>query len=273
MDGCSKMKRYYCQLNALLNRFPTLPERQMLSFSWKDAYTNSSTSVTDIRQEMAVVLYNIGALHTQLGAEEQRNTPDSMKIACTHFQCAAWAFENLKEKGNITSEMTDMAADLLIFINKICLAQAQECILEKSLSDNRKPGIVVKVASQIVNYYNSALAVIIASGDDGFLAEVVGGKQLKEWKRYLQFKTSYLSAILFLYQGLNSEEQKKMGERVTLYQLAFEKLEEAKKESKGMAKIDQISDALTFSMDVIEAKRKAAKNENEFIYHEEVSLI
>ncbi|KAG8275889.1 Tyrosine-protein phosphatase non-receptor type 23 [Homalodisca vitripennis] len=31
-----------------------------------------------------------------------------------------------------------------------------------------------------------------------------------------------------------------------------------------------IEEALTFTMDVVEGKRKAAKNENEFIYHEEV---
>lgn len=31
-----------------------------------------------------------------------------------------------------------------------------------------------------------------------------------------------------------------------------------------------IADALNFTNDVVEGKRKAAKNENEFIYHEEV---
>ena len=31
-----------------------------------------------------------------------------------------------------------------------------------------------------------------------------------------------------------------------------------------------MSETLTFTRDVVEGKRKAAKNENEFIYHEEV---
>lgn len=31
-----------------------------------------------------------------------------------------------------------------------------------------------------------------------------------------------------------------------------------------------MADALAFTTDVVEGKRKAAKNENEFIYHEEV---
>lgn len=50
-------------------------------------------NVTDIKYEMACILYNIGALHTELGAMDARNTPDGMKISCTHFQCAAWAFQ------------------------------------------------------------------------------------------------------------------------------------------------------------------------------------
>ena len=69
---------------------------------------------------------------------------------------------------------------------------------------------------------------------------------------------------------MNSEEQRKMGERVALYNAAAEKLEEARKESKGMCRIETINDALTFANDIIEGKRKNAKQENEFIYHESI---
>ena len=34
-------------------------------------------------------------------------------------------------------------------------AQAQECILEKSMSDNRKSTITTKIAAQIVVYYSN----------------------------------------------------------------------------------------------------------------------
>jgi tyrosine-protein phosphatase non-receptor type 23 len=42
---------------------------------------------------MACILYNIGALHTQLGSADPRISADGMKLSCTHFQCAAWAFQ------------------------------------------------------------------------------------------------------------------------------------------------------------------------------------
>lgn len=47
----------------------------------------------DIRFELMAIIYNIGALHSYLGAEDARSGSEGMKLACTHFQCAAWAFQ------------------------------------------------------------------------------------------------------------------------------------------------------------------------------------
>lgn len=218
---------------------------------------------------MAVVLYNFGALHTQLGAAASRSTEEEMKLACTHFQCAAWAFGYIRENYALATS-GDLMPELLIFMQQICFAQAQECILEKSLIDNRKAVLVAKVTAQIIEYYNTAFAALLVGSDEGTHGETVGWKLYKEWKKYVQFKIQYMSCILLLYQGQHSEEQQKMGERVILYQTACERLEEARKESKGMDNIQQINEALSFVGDVVETKRKSAKNENEFIYHEEV---
>ena len=61
--------------------------------SRKDILTNSNSKKIDYRSEFTTTLYNIGALHTQLGAAEDRTTEEGLKMACTHFQCAAWAFQ------------------------------------------------------------------------------------------------------------------------------------------------------------------------------------
>lgn len=50
-------------------------------------------TLADIRFEVVAVLYNIGALHSQLGAGDMRSTSEGLKLACTHLQCAAWAFQ------------------------------------------------------------------------------------------------------------------------------------------------------------------------------------
>lgn len=266
--GYNVIKRYYCQLHSLQNRFPIENDRNMVNFVWRDIYSNNTIQSTDIRHDMAVVLYNYGAIHTQLGASTARSSEEEMKLVCTLFQRAAWAFETVREKYQIATT-GDMYPEILIFMQNICFAQAQECILEKSLIDNRKSLIVAKVASQIIEYYNAAFAALLSGGEEGMIAEITGSRQFKEWRQYIQFKVQYTACILLLYQGQHAEEQQKMGERVTLYQAAFDRLEDARKEAKHLNNMPQVSETLAFVMDVVEAKRKAAKNENEFIYHED----
>lgn len=271
-ECCTTIKRYYSQLHSLQNRFPLSPDSEMLTFTWKDIYSGNVSYHNNIKYEMASILYNIAALHSKLGVEESRSDPESQKIACTHFQCAAWAFGEIKERyGHVLKN--DLTVELMIYMQQVSFAQAQECILEKSLADNRKAAIIAKVTAQVISFYNAAMSALFSQNEDGSIQDLVGSKVYKEWHRYIKFKSSYLSSILFMYQGQHSEEQRKMGERVALYNAACEKLEEAKKECKGMSKIEVINEALTLATDIIEGKRKNAKSENDFIYHESIPEI
>ncbi|XP_034230470.1 tyrosine-protein phosphatase non-receptor type 23 isoform X2 [Thrips palmi] len=268
--GVANLKRYYCQLHFLMSRFPMVKDgAAAITFGWRDVYVGIAYSVADIRYEISSVLYNIGALHTQLGMLDTRTTEDGMKMACTHFQCAAWAFQHLKDTYPPSTD-ADVAPDIMLFAYHLCLAQAQECILEKSMMDNRKASIIVKVAVQVVNYYSQAFNALKLSVSE----ESVGTKVYTSWRRLAKFKEIYYRCVIQLFQGMQAEEQQKMGERVAFYQLAHETLEEAIKLSKNLDKSDmnpkQVQEALSFTQDVVEGKRKAAKNENEFIYHEEV---
>lgn len=271
VTGCSALKRYYCQLHFLQSRFPMAKDgAAAVSFTWRDIYAGMVCTLADIRFEMVSILYNIGALHVQLGASDSRVTADGMKLSCTHFQCAAWAFQHLKDTFPQPAGV-DLAPDVMQFMYHLSLAQAQECILEKSMMDNRKATIIAKVAVQIVDYYNLAANTLdLISSDECSVSEILGAKIYKKWKRYVKFKIAYHSCVKLLYQGQQAEEQQKMGERVAFYQAASEKLEEAMKCSKGMDNIEAINESLTFTMDVVEGKKKAAKNENEFIYHEDM---
>lgn len=112
--------------------------------SRNDLYTGMAYTTGDIKHEMACILYNIGALHATLGAMDNHQTAEGMKMNCSHFQCAAWAFQHLNEKFPQPRE-TDLCHEIISFLATVCLAQAQECILEKSIVDSRKPAIVAKV--------------------------------------------------------------------------------------------------------------------------------
>ncbi|KAJ0182115.1 hypothetical protein K1T71_002837 [Dendrolimus kikuchii] len=268
--GLSAMIKYFCQLKAIQSRFPMVKGQPVaVTFTWKDLYAGMNCPLADIRFEMACILYNIGALHTQLGSSEPRTSADSMKAACTHYQNAAWAFQYLREQYPQLPGV-DVCPEIMKLLQEMCFAQAQECILEKSIQDTRKPSVVGAVATQVLFFYKNSIALLGSSTGSDNIHEIIGTKLYNYWYRFLSFKASYIGCIICLYQGMHAEEQQKMGERVAFYQQAVEKLAEARKLAKYIEPTQVTLEALTFTNDVVEGKRKAAKNENEFIYHEEV---
>lgn len=78
--------------------------------------------------------------------------------------------------------------EMMNFMKQICLAQAQECILEKSMLDNRKATIIAKVAVQVVDYYKKSLNIISNNTEDGSFADILGTKPYKKWCQYISFK-------------------------------------------------------------------------------------
>lgn len=269
--GCSLMKRYYCQLHFMASRFPMRENQEAaVLFTWKSLHSNSTIAMKDISLEMASILFNIGALHSHLGSSDTRITSEEMKMSCTHFQCAAWAFQHINEEF-MTGKSLGLSPVLMSFMCHLCLAQAQECILEKSMMDNRKAGITAKIAVQVVDYYKQSLSLLsVWPQDETSVSDVSGLKTYKYWNKFILFKVAYYESILLLFQGQMSEDQQKMGERVTYFEAALSKILEARKLSTGLENIDIINKALEFVNDVIETKARNAKKENEFIYHESV---
>ena len=79
VEGAATAKKYYCQLLFLKNRFK-IGSDSPFQFSWKDIYSNVKYSTSDINHELASVLYNIGALHSRLGSEEDRQARDETLV-------------------------------------------------------------------------------------------------------------------------------------------------------------------------------------------------
>lgn len=89
----------------------------------KDSYSNMVCSVPDIDFELMNILYNIGAIHSKLGSEDSRTTPEGMKMACTHFQCAAWAFQVklLKAFYKISSVLSFVRVSVQLSVFFLCV--------------------------------------------------------------------------------------------------------------------------------------------------------
>ncbi|KAM6967639.1 tyrosine-protein phosphatase non-receptor type 23 [Aplochiton taeniatus] len=262
-EGCSTLRKYFGQLHYLQTRVPLGPGQEAaVPISWTEIFSGKTVTHDDISYEQACILYNLGALHSMLGAMDNRVSEEGMKVSCTHFQCSAGAFSYLRDHFSHNFSV-DMSHQILNLNINLMLGQAQECLLEKSMLDNRKSFLVARISAQVVDYYKEACRALDNSDTASML-----GKIQKDWKKLVQMKIYYFAAIAHLHMGKQAEEQQKFGERLAYLQSSLDKLNEAIKLAKGQP--DSVLEALRFTMDVIGGKFNAAKKDNDFIYHETV---
>ncbi|XP_038138369.1 tyrosine-protein phosphatase non-receptor type 23 [Cyprinodon tularosa] len=262
-EGCSTLRKYFGQLHYLQSRVPLGGGQEAaVPISWTEIFSGKTVTHSDISYEQACILYNLGALHSMLGAMDNRVSEEGMKVSCTHFQCSAGAFSYLRDHFSHNYSV-DMSHQILNLNINLMLGQAQECLLEKSMLDNRKSFLVARISAQVVDYYKEACRALENSETASML-----GKIQKDWKKLVQMKIYYFAAIAHLHMGKQAEEQQKYGERLAYLQSSLDKLSEAIKLAKGQP--DSVQEALKFTMDVIGGKFNSAKKDNDFIYHETV---
>ncbi|KAM4821320.1 tyrosine-protein phosphatase non-receptor type 23 [Thomomys bottae] len=265
-EGCSVLRKYLGQLHYLQSRVPMgAGQEAAVPVTWTEIFSGKSVAHEDMKYEQACILYNLGALHSMLGAMDKRVSEEGMKVSCTHFQCAAGAFAYLREHFP-QAYSVDMSRQILTLNVNLMLGQAQECLLEKSMLDNRKSFLVARISAQVVDYYKEACRAL----ENPDTASLLGRIQ-KDWKKLVQMKIYYFAAVAHLHMGKQAEEQQKFGEQVAFFQSALDKLNEAIKMAKGQP--DTVQDALRFAMDVIGGKYNSAKKDNDFIYHEAVPAL
>uniref|UniRef100_A0A670ZMK2 Tyrosine-protein phosphatase non-receptor type 23 n=1 Tax=Pseudonaja textilis TaxID=8673 RepID=A0A670ZMK2_PSETE len=250
-EGCSILRKYLGQLHYLQSRIPMGAEQEAsVPITWTEIFSGKAVTHEDIKYEQACVLYNLGALHSMLGAMDKRVSEEGMKVSCTHFQCAAGAFTYLRDNFP-HSYSVDMSHQILNLNINLMLGQAQECLLEKSMLDNRKSFLVARISAQVVDYYKEACRALENSDTASLL-----GKIQKDWKKLVQMKIYYFAAVAHLHMGKQAEEQQKYGERVS-----------------WLGQPETVQEALRFTMDVIGGKYNSSKKDNDFIYHEAVPAL
>uniref|UniRef100_A0A452TAC8 Protein tyrosine phosphatase non-receptor type 23 n=1 Tax=Ursus maritimus TaxID=29073 RepID=A0A452TAC8_URSMA len=256
-EGCSVLRKYLGQLHYLQSRVPMgSGQEAAVPVTWTEIFSGKSVAHEDIKYEQACILYNLGALHSMLGAMDKRVSEEGMKVSCTHFQCAAGAFAYLREHFPHAYSV-DMSRQILTLNVNLMLGQAQECLLEKSMLDNRKSFLVARISAQVVDYYKEACRAL----ENPDTASLLGRIQ-KDWKKLVQMKIYYFAAVAHLHMGKQAEEQQKFGERVSeLWQGGVRT--DASPESSG----------LTAGLPASDSRYNSAKKDNDFIYHEAVPAL
>lgn len=255
-----RIHQYAAQLIWLTSKFPV---DIGADFTWYPAigyHTDRACVQNNIRFELANVLYNLAGLHSQLALGSNRSTPDGLKTACGHFMSAAGVLSHLK--ASIIPDMRssppeDMDELTLESLEKLMLAQAQECFWQKAVKDGSKDGTIARLAIQVSDYYNEAREWAIKS-------QAV----TSEWIHHMNAKHHHFAAAAQYRASCDCMEKRKRGEEVARLLDAQDCANEGLKESRYVSKT--VVTDLTNLKTRIQQVLKGAEKDNDTIYLEPV---
>ncbi|XP_061365022.1 vacuolar-sorting protein BRO1 [Gastrolobium bilobum] len=258
-------QKYYKTLCLVETRFPISPDPDHVNnvtFVWFDAFKpKQKASQQNIHLEKASVLFNLGAVYSQIGLSYDRNTVDGRRQASHAFIAAAGAFaflrDNASVKASIGSSITiDLSVECAGMLEKLMLAQAQECVFENTIAKGSTPGVCAKISRQVGLYYEEASAALnVAPLSQHFD---------KSWIVHVQLKAALFYAEACYRYGLELHEKEDIAEEIARLRSAVNVLTDAKKNSKGAAA--QILDAINKLEANINRNLERAVKENDRVY-------
>uniref|UniRef100_A0A8C6L0R5 Rhophilin Rho GTPase binding protein 1 n=1 Tax=Nothobranchius furzeri TaxID=105023 RepID=A0A8C6L0R5_NOTFU len=155
--GLELLMEYYNQLYYLDQRFFSAHKNPGVHFHWYDSLTGVPSSQRALAFEKGSVLFNIGALYTQIGARQDRSASAGIDTAIDAFQRAAGAFNYLKENFSNAPSL-DMSAPSLSMLVRLMVAQVQECVFERITLGTQDTGLTSQLhlaqeAAQVSDVY------------------------------------------------------------------------------------------------------------------------
>ncbi|KAK3003733.1 hypothetical protein RJ639_018146 [Escallonia herrerae] len=260
------LQNYHKALTAVESRFPISPDKDHINtvtFVWHDAFKNKQkASQQNIHLEKAAVVFNLGAVWSQMGLGFDRASVEGRRQAVQAFIAAAGAFAYLRDNSSMKASMgssttVDVSVECAGMLERLMLAQAQECVFENSIAKGSTPGACAKIARQVGVYYEEALAALsVAPLNQHFD---------KGWLSHVQLKAALFYAEACYRYSLELHEKEEIAEEIARLKSGASALSEAKKSSsKGAAQ--QILDAMNKLEANISRNLERAMKENDRVY-------
>ncbi|XP_028254361.1 programmed cell death 6-interacting protein isoform X2 [Parambassis ranga] len=254
--------RYYDQLCAVEPKFPFSENQLCLTFTWKDAFDKGSLfggsvklALASLGYEKTCVLFNVGALASQIASEQNLDNDEGLKAAAKYYQLASGAFGHIKDTvlSALNREPTmDISPETVGTLSLIMLAQAQEVFFLKATSDKMKDAVIAKLANQAADFYG-----------DAFKQCQYKDNLPKEVLPVLAAKHCIMQANAELHQSVLAKQKKRFGEEIARLQHAAELVKTVASRYDEYVSVKDLTDKINRSL-------TAAKKDNDFIYHDPV---
>eukprot|EP00090_Calanus_glacialis_P005356 TRINITY_DN14162_c0_g1_i1.p1 TRINITY_DN14162_c0_g1~~TRINITY_DN14162_c0_g1_i1.p1 ORF type:complete len:399 (+),score=173.33 TRINITY_DN14162_c0_g1_i1:68-1198(+) len=260
-------QNYFDQIGHLELKIPFIKTK--IYFKWLDAFDRGSwfggsipyTMSTNLLYEKACVLFNIASLSTQVGAAQDLATEDGMKKAVKMFQLAAGIFSAVSTPPPASpSEQKptpDLSPESAAALSSLCLAQAQEVVLQKAMMDNKKDAIIAKLARHTDILYTETASLM--------QKETVKGLWDKTWFSIVTGKQAMYSGLVQFHQARVCKAEKTIGQEIARLQLARELLIKSEP-----LLVQGGQGGAQKWVDLCDTSLQEAKKDNEFIYFEKV---
>ncbi|KAK5998230.1 Vacuolar protein-sorting protein BRO1 [Cladobotryum mycophilum] len=272
-SGRDMLYRYYGQLELLDLRFPVDEQHIKISFTWFDAFTHKPTTQYSLAFEKASVIFNISAVLSGHAAFQNRADESALKVAYHSFQASAGMFTYINENF-LHAPSFDLSRETVKTLIHLMLAQAQEIFLEKQINDQKKAGLLAKLASQAGYLYGQAV--------EGVQENVTKAIFEKVWLTMVQIKANLMNSMAQYYQALADDEAGQHGVALSRLQAAEGLAKEADRLSRNFpttvpsnANLSaecgaQLQELSKRQYSVVQAKLREAAKDNDFIYHDDV---
>eukprot|EP00053_Salpingoeca_punica_P013897 m.126109 g.126109 ORF g.126109 m.126109 type:complete len:946 (+) comp16330_c0_seq3:77-2914(+) len=230
--GIATVQRYYGQFSSLTKRFPVANDETQpnaaeslvamfqgggsrplkMKFTYAEIYDapglfgKKKITLKSGNFEKACVLFNMGALHSQVANQQNLTTDDGLKAAAINFQSAARVFYNLSAFVQANFKLppsADLNITLLNAFTHLMAAQAQEIFWFKSVQEKKSDGIIAKLAMHAAKLYGQCSNIL------------AGIQELdKMWKMLTQAKAAHFTAEAEFRQALAVEKDDQYGQAI-----------------------------------------------------------
>ncbi|CAN4124976.1 unnamed protein product [Withania somnifera] len=260
------LQNYYKALCAVETRFPISPDHDhvnSVTFTWYDAFKNKyKAAQQNIHLEKAAVLFNLGAVHSQMGLGFDRSSVEGRRQGSHSFIAAAGTFaflrDNVAMKASMgSSTMVDVSVECAGMLERLMLAQAQECFYDNSIAKGNTPGVCAKISRQVGLFYGEALAALnVAPLNQHFD---------KAWLAHVQLKAALFYAEACYRYSLELHDREEIAEEIARLKSGVNALSEARKTSPRGAP-QQLLDAISKLEASLNLNLERAIKENDRVY-------
>ncbi|KIW72877.1 hypothetical protein PV04_01038 [Phialophora macrospora] len=256
VSGIKRLQVYAAQLRYLGGKFPI---DIGVDFPWYPAigYDRDKPALqNNLRFELANILFNLGALYSQLAFGTNRTSIDGLKSAAEYSMGAAGTFSFIRTEilpDMRSSPPEDMDDITLESLQQLCLAQGQESFWQIAIKKNMSDGTVAKLAAKVCDYY-------IFAADAARRSRAVS----TEWIHHFQAKHHHFAAAAQFRQSQYCLQNKQYGEEVARLKDSLSCVNEGLQEARWIN--STVLGDLNGLKNRVSEELKRAEKDNDLIY-------